>query len=181
MCQHEAPGLSKDTIRTAKDNRLVLNLLSEQRILGRRMHDFYKRLDPKQFNHLETARTKLKEKYAAYEAFKKLDPTFFTGRAWIWNRQTPRHIDKRDSPATFTPCVSIGHYTKGIFKVDCLNVWVNYPPGVLVYVRGGLLEHEVLYEGGQRVADVHFIHQSMLDDVEMGQVPLMTFDMSNGV
>ncbi|EJD32269.1 hypothetical protein AURDEDRAFT_44940, partial [Auricularia subglabra TFB-10046 SS5] len=85
--------------------------------------------------------------------------TFFHGRSIIFNRETPEHSDRLDPKPAWTPVVTLGDYTSGTLHVAGLEI--DYLPGTIVFLRGGILKHSVSFSGGQRVAIAHFTHREM--------------------
>ncbi|EJD35532.1 hypothetical protein AURDEDRAFT_42786, partial [Auricularia subglabra TFB-10046 SS5] len=83
--------------------------------------------------------------------------TFFHGRSIIWNRATPEHEDQKDMKLAWTPLITVGEYTRGTLHVCGMEI--DYLPGSLVFLRGGILKHRVSFDGGQRVAIAHFMHK----------------------
>ncbi|KZV93451.1 hypothetical protein EXIGLDRAFT_576784, partial [Exidia glandulosa HHB12029] len=87
--------------------------------------------------------------------------TVFHGRSLIYNRATPPHVDKKDPPQNLTPVLTLGEYDDGWLHVPELGLDIEYLPGTLVMLRGGLFAHGVTYKGGQRVSIAHFMHEYM--------------------
>lgn len=149
-----------------------MTLLHKLRFVGERIDDMYRKIDPEQHKFLVDLRDKLIEKHASYRMFSTLDPTIFHGRSLIYNRSTPVHRDSRDPKANLTPIVTVGSYVWGRLSLPDLGLVMSYNPGTLVMLRGSLLAHGVEYGGGQRISIAHFLHNSMLRDVQAGPPPL---------
>ncbi|EJD48428.1 hypothetical protein AURDEDRAFT_45474, partial [Auricularia subglabra TFB-10046 SS5] len=81
------------------------------------------------------------------------------GRSIIYNRETGWHTDRRDPKLTWTPVSTFGTYSEG--KLHVLGREIDYLPGTLVFIRGGILRHAVTFSGGQRVAIAHFMHKNV--------------------
>lgn len=132
----------------------------------------YRIIDPEQHAFLVDVREALKETYPSYKALSTLDPTIFHGRSCIFNRQTPQHIDRKDPKRNLTPILTFGEYDRGVLHVPHLGLELDYGPGTLVMLRGGLLAHGVTYDGGQRISIAHFMHDYMLQEAGLGEPPL---------
>ncbi|EJD40572.1 hypothetical protein AURDEDRAFT_22506, partial [Auricularia subglabra TFB-10046 SS5] len=83
----------------------------------------------------------------------------FHGRSIIFNRETGEHTDRRDPKLAWTPVITLGRYTRG--KLRVLGKEIDYLPGTLAILRGGILKHSVTFSGGQRVAIAHFMHKNV--------------------
>lgn len=170
--QTKPAGPARDVIKNVLNLNAAMGLLKWMSIVGQRIDNLYKTMDPQQHAFLVDVRTKLKEKYPAYEALGSIDPTVFHGRSLIYNRSTPLHTDRKDPKPNLTPVLTLGEYTLGILTIPSLGLKVDYGPGTLVMLRGGFLPHEVTYHGGQRVSIAHFMHAYMLKEAGIGAPPL---------
>ncbi|EJD34745.1 hypothetical protein AURDEDRAFT_40117, partial [Auricularia subglabra TFB-10046 SS5] len=85
--------------------------------------------------------------------------TCFHGRSIIYNRETGEHTDRCDPNLAWTPVLTTGRYTTG--KLHVAGMEIDYLPGTLVFLRGGLLRHSVTFSGGQRVCIAHFTHRTI--------------------
>lgn len=158
----------------AKSLEYSLQLLLELRVVGERLDHLFSVLDPPQHRHFVNVRAALANISATYKIFSAMDPTFFHGRSLIYNRETEAHTDRRDKKLAWTPVLTVGTYDQGILEV--LNLEIEYLPGTLVLLRGGVLKHSVRYSGGQRVAIAHFMHQSVVHQVDPSPLPITTFE-----
>ncbi|KAJ3727846.1 hypothetical protein C8R42DRAFT_638943 [Lentinula raphanica] len=115
---------------------------------------------------LTEARAKAEEKYAFVETLDAIDPLLMEGRALMFNRMTPGHVDRRDPPKAWACLVVLGRITSGYLYLKQLKLRLRYTPGVVVWLRGALLDHEVeAWEGEQRIAIAHFTHQAYFEDL----------------
>lgn len=147
-----------------------LELLSSLRVVSKRIDHFIRLLDPQQHAIFTLARDTLCAQNAGYKLLSTLDSSFFHGRSIIYNRETPEHRDRRDMKLAWTPLVTTGEYERGVLRV--LDLDIEYMPGTLVLLRGGILKHRVTFSGGQRVAIAHFMHQNVLADAGVTSLPL---------
>lgn len=147
-------------------------VLSGLKVLGKRIDDMYRLVDPEQHAFLHRVRDTLREKYPLFNALSTLEETFFHGRSIVFNRATPRHRDRSDPKENMTPIVTSGPYKSGKIHFEDLGLTCAYNSGTLVMVRGSLLLHSVQFEGGQRMAVVHFMHSYMINEAGLGRPPM---------
>lgn len=172
MPQRSLAGPARDVIKSVKNLHQATDLLNQLRVVGARIDDMYRTIDPEQHAFLVRVRERLEDAHPPYKALGTLDPTIFHGRSCIFNRQTPEHRDRKDPKRNLTPILTFGEYDWGVLRVRELGLDVDYGPGTLVMLRGGLLTHGVTYDGGQRVSIAHFMHDYMLREAGLGEPPL---------
>lgn len=86
----------------------------------------------------------------------------------IYNRQTPIHHDRREPRIGWTPLFVMGRFVDGYLRIRQLGIRLWHGPGACVFMRGGILPHEVEeFKGGQRICVASFLHQSVWDDMEI--------------
>ena len=170
--QKREAGPSRDVIKNVVNLNLALDLLRKMKIVTQRIDNMYNWNDPEQHKFLSAACEEFRKKYALYQCLAAIDPSFFHGRSIIYNRATPLHADRQDPKQNLTPVLTLGKYTSGTLYVPELGLQVDYAPGTLVMLRGGLLKHSVSYEGGQRISIAHFLHQYMLNELDECIPPL---------
>ncbi|EJD34089.1 hypothetical protein AURDEDRAFT_76478 [Auricularia subglabra TFB-10046 SS5] len=100
------------------------------------------------------------------------DPSYYLGRSIIYNRATAVHTDARDKKMGWNVIITEGEYVRGVFRA--LGYDIQYPPGTLVIIRGAAVPHSADFDGGFRVCMAHFSHESVLNGVGMGPLPMMT-------
>lgn len=85
-----------------------------------------------------------------------------TGRSYIFSRRTPLHFDHKEAPEGWAPLVIMGDCTTGMLAIPRLGIKFSYLPGTVVFLRGRLLDHEVVeWDGeGQRICIAHFNHEA---------------------
>lgn len=121
-------------------------------------------LDPAQYSALKKLVKLVKEKYPHVAALEAVDPLLMEGRAIMFNRETPEHVDGLDPDTAWAILVIMGSFTEGVLIVRRLGLRVRYIPGDTVCIRGHILPHEVeMWVGGQRISIVHFTHGSLWD------------------
>lgn len=128
--------------------------------LSARINDILKFLDA----DIYKAHEKLREKLLASPADCVLTMSnilLWVGRSFILNRATPLHRDGRDHPANWTLLITLGTSTSGDLWLLGIATRMFYEPGTIVFIRGGLMEHQVLDFKGQRIAIAHFVHKSV--------------------
>ncbi len=138
---------------------LSQSLVKDLQLLSYRINTILEEADPDAFEAFKRLNEALaKEPY--HEAIQKIDPLLWEGRSIIFNRTTSRHIDNRDSRVAWTPLVAFGDFKKGDLRIHTLGSDMYYEPGTVIFLRGGILEHEVLeWEGPQRISIAHFTHK----------------------
>lgn len=105
-------------------------------------------------------------KMACFESIAAVDYMLFHGRSIIFNRATPRHIDSNDVPEGWAVLLALGDFDGGELYLPNLGIAIPFPPGALIFIRGGILPHEILaFRGGQRISIAHFVHESVFRHV----------------
>lgn len=170
--QETQGGPSRDIIRNVWNLNAATELLDKLSIIGQRIDDMYKQIDPKQHEFLVNVKEKLENKYATFKMLSALDPTIFHGRSLIYNRETQEHTDSRDPKSVLTPILTFGGYYWGTLHIPQLGLDVDYGPRTLVMLRGGELAHGVSYGGGQRISIAHFLHAYTLKELGLEGPPL---------
>lgn len=156
---------SKDQLQTSAAYSACAKLVDQLRDLSYKLNETLRLLDPDAYNAHRELREKLKAMYAHVRARSAIDPFLFQGRSIIYNRQTPNHRDKREPKIGWTPLFVAGNFTGGWLRIRRLGLRMWYGPGACIFLRGGLLPHEVEpFDGGQRICVASFLHQSVRDD-----------------
>lgn len=147
-----------------------MKLLQGLYVASARLDDMFALLDPEQHAFFSRVSEDLKQKFASYELLAQWDPTFFHGRSLIFNRETAEHVDRLDTKLGWTPLINVGTHTEGKLRVVDLDI--DYLPGTLVFIRGGILPHSVTFSGGQRIAVAHFMHKDVVNTVDASPLPI---------
>lgn len=140
-----------------------MKALWDLRVTAQRLNQVLRLLDPKAADQYEKLREAAIRAHSYLRAFNALDPSYWMGRAILFNSQTPPHRDKKIPPAEWTALHAGGKFTKGgCLYVRELKLRIRYLPGDLIFIRGWFLTHEVeLWEGGQRISVAYFTHESL--------------------
>lgn len=96
-------------------------------------------------------------------ALDSIDPLITEGRAIMYNRKTPPHVDRLDPPRSWATMITFGNFTEGgDCYIDRLKLRIRYLPGDAIIIRGRILQHEVEEWGpGQRISIAHFTHSAL--------------------
>ncbi|KDQ62458.1 hypothetical protein JAAARDRAFT_44817 [Jaapia argillacea MUCL 33604] len=157
--------LSSDMTQTSSQFSACATLLQELSITSRRINSLIKEVDPSYYSQLEALQSQVLKKYAFAKALKAIDPLLMEGRAIMFNRKTPRHLNHADPPGSWAILFVTGVFTVGYLFIPQLNLRLQYRPGDVVMLRGRELAHEVeAWVGGQRISVAHFTHQSIWDE-----------------
>jgi len=140
-------------------------------LVSSRIQHVYQLLDPGQHDELSQFDAAFRQDNTVYRVLSTDDPSFFHGRSVIFNRATRLHTDNRDPKPNLTPVLTLGTYETGTMSLPTLNMRFPYNPGTLAMVRGAIIPHEVSFDGGQRVAIAHFMHQTILSGASRPLVP----------
>lgn len=138
-----------------------MNALSEFGILTSRLNMVLELLDKGAADQYETLRAVSMDKMEYLRCINALDPSYWSGRVILFNRQTPLHRDTRNPPAEWTPLHAAGSFTNGgSLFIHELNLRLRYLPGDLILLRGCVLSHSVEpWSGGQRISAAYFTHE----------------------
>lgn len=147
-----------------------VKLLEGLYVASARLDDMFAQLDPEQHRFFWRVSEELKQKFSSYEMLTRWDPTFFHGRSLIFNRETAEHVDRLDTKLGWTPLINVGSHTEGKLRVVDLDI--DYLPGTLVFIRGGILPHSVTFSGGQRIAIAHFMHKDVINTADNRPLPI---------
>lgn len=159
---------SKDIIRTGYSFSAATGLFRQLNILSHQINAYLENIDPIQFHSLTKLQNAGNLKYPHMEALGSVDPLLMEGRAIIFNRQTERHPDVDDDVNAWAALVILGKFTQGFLRIPILNLQVRYNPGDLVWIRGHILEHEVMeWIGGQHICIAHFTHSSFFREMSL--------------
>ena len=130
------------------------------------MNHILELLDSEAFKCYTTAHKRLCKRFRWLEALAAVDPTLFHGRSFIFNRATPRHLDAKDVPEGWAVLLSVGDYEGGELYLPHLGMIVPFLPGTAIFIRGGILPHEILaFSNGQRISVAHFVHDNVFNHV----------------
>lgn len=157
-------------LRSVKRFEESVKLLQGLYVASARLDDMFALLDPEQHAFFSRVSEDLKQKFASYELLAQWDPTFFHGRSLIFNRETAEHVDRLDTKLGWTPLINVGTHTEGKLRVVDLDI--DYLPGTLVFIRGGILPHSVTFSGGQRIAIAHFMHKDVINTADNRPLPI---------
>lgn len=154
---------STDILRTGTSFAGSAKIIKELRYVSHRINKTLETMDKKYYSALGALHKAVMEKYPHVEAFSSIDPLLMEGRAIMFNRQTPKHGDTADPKESWVFLLALGSFSSGgDFYIPALKLRLRYLPGDGIWLRGSALEHEVeAWEGGQRIAIVHFTHQSL--------------------
>ena len=127
------------------------------------LNEVFRGLDPKQHAAHVALRSKAEEMYPHIQALNAVDPNLMQGKSIIANRATPLHVDKHDPPHGWAALGVVGSFTGGAqLNVPRLNHRTPFNSGDLIFIRGGVLAHEVEpWKSGQRFSIAHFTHMSV--------------------
>jgi hypothetical protein len=142
-------------IRELKQPSLLVNFLFEE-------------IDPGQFAAHVKLNEELAKRYPAAEAIRSFDPIMPLGRSVIFNRATPLHSDRLDPVQGWAVLVALGDAKKGRLWIPRLNLKIDYEPGTIIFIRGQLLEHEVLmFDNGQCISIAFFTHTAIWEEFDI--------------
>jgi hypothetical protein len=142
-----------------------MTLLQELALTSSRVNSGLHYIDPEYYKHHLLLQEAVHQKYPHTRALNSIDPLVMEGKAIMWNRQTPLHPDRLDPPQSWAVLLVCGAFQKGYLVIPRLNLRLRYQGGDMVFLRGGILPHEVeAWEGGQRVSLAHFTHKSLWDE-----------------
>ena len=85
----------------------------------------------------------------------------FNGVSVICNRFTPPHRDGNSRRQWYDLLASIGRYRNCNLKLPGIGLSLEYGPGSVVGLLGGVLEHEVPHFEGERVCYAYFMRDSV--------------------
>jgi hypothetical protein len=169
LLQHKSATASADLLRNGKTFNAATTLTHDLRICASRINGVLKAIDPIQYAALVDLNIAIDEKYPHVMALRTIDPLLLEGRAIMFNRQTPEHLDEDDPWNSWAFLLVLGNFKQGHLYIPRLKLRLFYEPGVLVAIRGRILSHEVeAWIGGQRISIAHFMHKSLWD--EFGKV-----------
>jgi hypothetical protein len=90
------------------------------------------------------------------------DPSLWTSRSIIFNRDTIRHRDVRDEADSWCAMLVLGKPHQSNLGLPTMNNILHYVPGTLVLLRGSRVEHMLLnWDNCYRVAIVHYTEKSV--------------------
>ncbi|KAI0338537.1 hypothetical protein BDW22DRAFT_1337809 [Trametopsis cervina] len=89
------------------------------------------------------------------------------GLAFISNRQTPLHRDRKTSTTMYDTLVTCGRYSDGDFMIAEVGLRFRYKPGTMITLAGGLLRHGAEVEDGERVVIASFMRQELMDAMDV--------------
>src|ERR1700753_2319191 len=140
-----------------------MKALYKLRVVAKRLNKVLELLDPVAESQYKELQEIIKDEVDYFRAIQSVDPSYWQGRAILFNSQTPPHRDTRNPPAEWTPLHAAGNFTKGgSLYIHDLKLRVRYLPGDLIFFRGRLLLHSVEpWDGGQRISAAYFTHESM--------------------
>lgn len=140
-----------------------MTALWDLRLTAGRLNQVLRLLDPNAAAQYEEFRKAATRDQAYFRAFEAVDPSYWLGRAILFNSQTPPHRDRKIPPAEWTALHAGGKFNKGgCLFIRELNLRIRYLPGDLIFFRGWFLTHEVeIWEGGQRISAAYFTHESL--------------------
>lgn len=157
--------ISQDWVKSADRFGKSASLVSKLSILSHRINAIYEAIDKPQYDALVHLNQRLETVYPHLKALAAIDPCVFEGRAVMFNRRTPRHLDTKDPLKGWAILVVLGDFTEGYLFIPRLNLRLRYRPGDIVALRGRILAHEVeMWVGGQRISIAHFTHQSKWEE-----------------
>lgn len=155
---------SRDQLKTSSSYSSCADVVYQLRSISYKLNEILRILDPEAYKAHRLLRKKLKSLYPHVRARSSIDPFLFQGRSFIYNRQTPNHLDKRDPRIGWTPLFVTGEFVGGWLRIRKLGVKMWFGPGACAWIRGGLFQHEVEpFTGGQRISVASFMHQSVWD------------------
>lgn len=127
------------------------------------------KIDKNQFEALKSLHTKICQDKPAFKALSSIDPLLMEGRAIMFNRKTPLHIDQLDPPCAWATMITFVNFTEGgECYIERLRLRMRYLPGDAIIIRGRILAHEVEKWGpGQRISIAHFTHTSLWESEGM--------------
>ncbi|KAF8594521.1 hypothetical protein BDV93DRAFT_579689, partial [Ceratobasidium sp. AG-I] len=82
------------------------------------------------------------------------------GKSVIVSRSMPLHFDNKEAPEGWSPLIVMGTCKTGMLSIPRLKIKFHYLPSTLVFIRGRLLDHEVIEWDGEdyRICVAHFTH-----------------------
>lgn len=177
---NDDPTPSRDVLKSATAFKLSMGCLRDLAFTGGAIDDLLSKIDPAAHATLHEARKRLKTANPAYEVITTLDKTYLHGRSLIFNRATRGHLDTRDPAEILTPILVVGKFVEGgELRIEKLGLTMSYLPGTLIIIRGSVLPHEVaVFSGGKRISIAHFVHNSLLVQVGITEIPMTPYTES---
>lgn len=155
---------SNDLVGTSKRFSAAMSLLQELSLVSTRINFALENIDQHHFRCHERLQKRVHDEYPHARAINAVDPLMMEGRAIMWNRQTPLHPDRLDPAQSWAVLLVSGPFKGGHLYIPRLKLRLRYRAGDMIFLRGGILPHEVeAWEGGQRVSIAHFTHKSLWD------------------
>lgn len=157
--QKDPLGMSADRIKNVMTFGKCRQLVNELKLTSHRMNTILQLIDEPAYDASKELRSRL-DKLPYHRTLTSIDNLLWEGRSIIFNRTTPNHRDRRDMEAAWTPLLTAGEYEGGDLRLEGLGTDLSYGPGSIIFIRGGIMKHEVLdWEGRQRIAVAHFTHK----------------------
>jgi hypothetical protein len=140
-------------------------LLQDLSYLSEAVNAALQAIDPTQYQALCNMRRAAHERNPLARSLSTIDPLVMEGRAIMYNRQTPLHLDLQDPFTAWAVLVVLGKFDKGgCMYIPRLKLRIRFLPGDLIIIRGRILPHEIeAWSGGQRISIAHFTHKSLWD------------------
>ncbi|TFK64804.1 hypothetical protein BDN72DRAFT_774126 [Pluteus cervinus] len=159
----------KIVTESADQVKYAANVVKAANHLSHMINRALELIDEDQYKALMDLQQRCVEKYAHVEALNAIDPLVYEGRAIMFNRQTPAHVDKQDPKRSWATMITLGDFTAGgNLRIERLNLTIRYLPRDVVILRGRLLQHEVqAWSGGRRISIAHFTHESLWKEFGM--------------
>jgi hypothetical protein len=166
--QHIPAVVSSDYIANGQRFSLATQIRYEFGRTSLRCNQLLQALDPAQYKALEELKQAARKKYPCISALDSIDPLLQEGKAIMWNRQTPYHVDGADPKNAWVTLMTLGEFTGGDLLFPSLNLRLKYEPGTIILFKGRRFPHVVeSWEGGQRISIVHFTHESLWKEFGM--------------
>jgi hypothetical protein len=167
--KNEEPTISADFIKSASQFSTTMAAVAEMRSLSLVVNKVLETIDKNQFEALESLHTRICQRYPVVEALSSIDPLKMEGRAIMYNRKTPSHIDRLDPLRSWATMITFGEFKEGgECYIKRLRLRLRYLPGDAIVIRGRILPHEVEEWGaGQRISIAHFTHTSLWKSEKM--------------
>ena len=163
------PTISKDFIKSGSQFSTTTTAVAEMKSLSLIVNTLLEKIDKNQFEALKCLHEKISSKHPIFKALSSIDPLMMEGRAIMWNRKTPSHVDRLDPYRAWAVMITFGNFTKGgECYIEHLRLRIRYLPGDVIIIRGRILPHEVEEWGpGQRISMAHFTHTALWESEGM--------------
>jgi hypothetical protein len=97
-----------------------------------------------------------------YELLSTVDRCLFPAKELLFNKISLPHVDRGDPHLGWVALVALGNFKGGPMELPELGLRIRYEPGDVVFLRGRVVQHQVIGSWvGQRISIPHFAHSSL--------------------